>query len=95
MVASGPTVTGSSTIPDSLRLTCRTCAACSSMERLRWRMPIPPWRAMAIAMRASVTVSIAADRRGTRSEMFFVKRLVVSTDEGTTSVSSGRSSTSS
>ena len=56
---------------------------------------MPPWRAMAMAMRASVTVSMAADRSGTRREMFFVRRLDVSTDEGTTSVSSGRSRTSS
>ena len=39
-----------------------------------------------MAMRASVTVSMAADKSGTRREMFFVKLLDVSTDEGTTSV---------
>ena len=41
-------------------------AAWSSIDRLRCRMPRPPWRAMAIAMRASVTVSIALEtqRRG-------------------------------
>ena len=30
------------TMPDSERLTRRTCWAWSPMDRLRWRMPIPP-----------------------------------------------------
>ena len=63
-VASGVVVTGLVIMPDSLRLTLSTCAAWSSIERLRWRMPMPPWRAMAIAMRDSVTVSIAAESSG-------------------------------
>ena len=95
MVASGPTVTGSVTMPDSERLTRRTCWAWSSMDRLRWRMPIPPWRAMAIAISDSVTVSMAADSRGTDSWMRLVRREAVSTSEGTTSVSLGSRSTSS
>ena len=41
-----------------------TSATCSSIERLRWRIPIPPSRASAIASRASVTVSIAAETTG-------------------------------
>ena len=32
--------------------------------RLRWMMPMPPWRAMAMAIRASVTVSMARETRG-------------------------------
>ncbi len=60
-VASGPTVTGWLTIPDSDRLTRSTWPACSSIDRLRCSTPMPPWRAIAIAIRASVTVSIAAD----------------------------------
>ena len=67
MVASGPQVTGSVIIPASDRLTMSTCWACSSMARLRCSTPTPPWRAMAIAIRASVTVSMDADTSGMRS----------------------------
>ena len=56
---------------------------------------MPPWRAMAMAIRDSVTVSIALDSSGTRSEISRVSRVVVSTSLGTTSVSPGSSSTSS
>ena len=68
-VASGVVVTGFVIMPDSERLTLSTCCACSSIERLRCRMPRPPCRAMAIAMRASVTVSIAAEMRGACTRM--------------------------
>ena len=37
------------------------------MDRLRCSTPTPPWRAIAIAMRASVTVSIAEETSGIRS----------------------------
>ena len=57
-------VTGSTIIPDSERLTLSTSATCASIERLRWTIPIPPSRASAIARRASVTVSIAAETIG-------------------------------
>ena len=60
------TVTGSVTMPASERLTRSTWWAWSSIERLRCSTPMPPWRAIAIAIRASVTVSIAADSSGTR-----------------------------
>ena len=43
---------------------------------------MPPWRAIAIAIRASVTVSIAADSSGTASEISRVSREVVSTSAG-------------
>ena len=56
---------------------------------------MPPWRAMAMAMRDSVTVSIAADSSGTRTEISRVRREEVSTSLGMTSVSPGRRSTSS
>ena len=56
---------------------------------------MPPWRAMAIAIRDSVTVSIALDTSGTRSDSSRVRRVVVSTSLGTTSVSPGSSRTSS
>ncbi len=56
---------------------------------------MPPWRAIAIAIRDSVTVSIALDTSGIRRLMSRVSREVVSTSLGTTSVSPGSSSTSS
>lgn len=84
-VASGAQVTGSVTMPASDRLTTSTAAACSSIGRLRWSTPMPPWRAMAIAIRASVTVSMAAETSGTPSVMFRVSRVPVSTMLGTTS----------
>ena len=48
-----------------------------------------------MAIRASVTVSIAAETSGMRSVISRVSRVVVSTSDGTTSVSPGSSSTSS
>ena len=94
-VASGPTVTGSVIIPDSDRFTRSTWCAWSSMERFRCSTPMPPWRAIAIAIRPSVTVSMAADSSGTATRMLRVRRAVVSTSEGTTSLSPGSSRTSS
>ena len=58
-------------------------------------MPMPPCRAMAMAILASVTVSIAADSSGVFNVMAFVSRLLVSTSEGMTSVACGTSRTSS
>jgi hypothetical protein len=63
-VASGEMVIGFTTIPLSYRFTCRTCSACSSGVRLRWMTPSPPACAIAMAIRLSVTVSIAEARRG-------------------------------
>ena len=57
-------VTGLVIMPDSLRLTRSTWSAWSLMERLRWITPMPPWRAMAMAIRDSVTVSMAAESSG-------------------------------
>ncbi len=94
-VASGRVVTGLVIMPDSLRFTLSTKAAWSSMERLRWITPRPPWRAIAMAMRASVTVSIAEERRGAATLMLRVRRDVVSASLGMTSVCPGRSMTSS
>ena len=94
-VASGPMVTGLVMRPVWVRLTRSTWWAWSSMERLRCRMPMPPWRAMAIAIRDSVTVSMAALASGTFKEISLVRRVPVSTSEGITSVSPGSSSTSS
>ena len=54
---------------------------------------MPPCRAIAIAIRASVTVSMAAEMSGTLIEISRVSRVVVSTSLGMTSVSPGSSST--
>lgn len=82
-------------MPASERLTVSTWAAWSSIDWLRWRIPIPPWRAIAIAIRASVTVSIAADSSGTLSWMLRVSQVPVATALGRTSDGPGSSSTSS
>ncbi len=94
-VASGCTVIGSVTMPDSERLTRSTWLAWSSMERLRCRTPAPPWRAMAMAIRDSVTLSIAAESSGTFTLTFFDRREVVSIWSGAMSDAPGSSSTSS
>ena len=46
--------------------------------------PRPPSRASAIAIRASVTVSMAAERTGMASEIDFVSRVAVLTVAGST-----------
>ena len=58
-------------------------------------IPMPPAFAIAIAIVDSVTVSIAEETSGTANEILRVKRVDVSTSEGTTSDASGRSKTSS
>jgi hypothetical protein len=93
--SSGPSVSGSTIIPDSERFTLSTSATWSSIERLRWTIPIPPSRASAIASRASVTVSIAAETIGTFSEIDGVSRVTVETSFGSTDDSAGSRSTSS
>ena len=94
-LALGPMVSGFTTMPDSKRFTRRTCSACTSGSRLRWITPMPPNCAMAIAMLASVTVSIADATIGTLSGMSRVIRLRMSTSEGSISDRPGLSSTSS
>ena len=93
--SSARSVTGSTIIPDSERLTLSTSAAWSVIDRLRWRIPMAPTRAMAMAMPASVTVSIAADAIGTESSMSRAIRVEVSTSFGRTDDAAGTSSTSS
>ena len=78
-------VTGSVIIPLWLRLTFCTSAAWSSIDRLRWMTPMPPWRAMAIAIRASVTLSIADDTRGIARVIPAANVAVVSTASGSVS----------
>jgi hypothetical protein len=50
-----------------------------------WITPIPPARAIAIAISDSVTVSIAAEANGTLSGIFRVNLDFVSTSRGMTS----------
>src|SRR4051794_14676859 len=82
-------------MPASERLTMSTCAAWSSTDRVRCSTPTPPWRASAIAIRASVTVSIALDSNGVRRRSDRQSRVEVSTSLGITSEAAGESSTSS
>ncbi len=94
-VASGWMVTGSTTMPDSNFFTRRTCSACSSGSKLRWMTPMPPACAMAIAILASVTVSMAEAISGMLSGIERVMRERTSTSDGSTSESPGCSNTSS
>ena len=95
IVASGEMVIGSSIMPASDRLTMSTWWAWSSMDRLRWITPRPPWRAMATAIRASVTVSIGEETSGIFTEIRFDTGVLVSTSDGMMSLWLGCSSTSS
>jgi hypothetical protein len=61
----------------------------------RWMTPMPPACAMAIARRASVTVSMAEEMIGMLSEMERVSRVLMSTALGMTSEWPGVSRTSS
>ena len=66
-----------------------------SMDMFLWITPMPPSRAMAMAMRYSVTVSIAALMTGMFRRTFFVRYVVRSTSAGRISLSAGTSNTSS
>ncbi len=95
IVVSGVTMIGSSTKPDSNRLTVLTLAAWSSILMFRWITPIPPAWAIAMAMRDSVTVSIAADIIGILRPMVLVSFVLRSTSAGRTADSAGNRRTSS
>jgi hypothetical protein len=84
-VAVGGRVTGSWIIPASERFTLRTMAAWASMERFLWMTPSPPSRAMAMAISASVTVSMAAERMGMLRKRRLVSRVLTETSLGRTS----------
>ncbi len=73
--ASGDTVTGSTIMPDSERLTLSTSPACWASVRFLWTMPMPPSWARAMARWASVTVSMAAETMGMRRTMPRVRRV--------------------
>ena len=81
---SGVRVTGLRIIPLSLRFTRSTSAACFSTGMFLWMTPMPPARAMAMAICASVTVSIAAETSGMLSGIERVRRLVTATCRGWT-----------
>ncbi len=88
---SGPQVTGLVIMPASDRLTTSTCLAWSSTDMFRCSTPRPPWRAIATAMVASVTVSMAEDSSGIRSRMPpLVSRAVVSASLGSSSEWAGQ-----
>ena len=95
IVSSGAQVIGLVIMPASDRLTMSTWSAWSSIERLRCSTPMPPWRAIAIAIRASVTVSIALDSSGVCSEIDRDRRVAVTASLGKTSDAAGSRSTSS
>ena len=92
---SGGSVTGSAIMPLSERFTLSTSSAWSAMERFLWMIPIPPARARAMARRASVTVSMAAERSGMLRRSRGVSCTPRSTSEGSTSERAGMSRTSS
>ena len=83
-VWSGWMVSGSTTMPLSNFFTLRTCAACCSTVKFLWITPMPPACAIAIAIDASVTVSIAAETSGMFSQISRVSRVAVRTDAGRT-----------
>jgi len=95
IVASSFKVIGSKIRPLSLLFTFLTCAACSSILMFLCKNPSPPSLAKAIARFASVTVSIAALSIGIFSVIFFVRRVVVFTSRGNTSLYAGINKTSS
>src|SRR5436309_5145776 len=94
-VISGEMVIGSRSTPDSKRLTLATSTACAWGVRFLWMMPMPPSWAMAMASRASVTVSMAADTRGMFSSSLRVRRVFRETSRGRTREWAGRRRTSS
>ncbi len=84
IVADGPSVTGSTIMPLSERLTRSTWFTWSGIARFLWITPMPPSRASAMASAASVTVSMAALTIGIWIGMLRVKRERVSTSRGCT-----------
>ena len=75
-------VTGSTIMPLSERFTLSISPAWASMLRLRCTMPMPPCCAMAMAMRDSVTVSMAEESSGVFSVMSRVSCVCVLTCVG-------------
>ena len=74
-------------MPASERFTRSTWAAWSSIERLRCSTPMPPCRAIAMAIRASVTVSMALrQQRDVAASMRLLSRVAVTASLGLTSL---------
>ena len=86
---------GSTIIPLWERLTILTISTCFSIVMLRWRIPIPPSRARAMARLASVTVSIAALTMGMLRGMLRVSLVCTLASLGSTVDLAGTRSTSS
>ena len=95
MVAVTGMVKGSLTTPLSYFLTKRTSRSCFSTLMFLWITPSPPSCAIAIARRASVTVSMADDTSGIFNAIERVKLDSRLTDLGRTVECAGRSRTSS
>ncbi|KAH3683422.1 hypothetical protein WICPIJ_005641 [Wickerhamomyces pijperi] len=72
MVEVGEMTTGLLMNPFSYFLTFLTISAWSSAEELWWMIPIPPNKAMWMAISASVTVSIGEETNGVFKVMFLV-----------------------
>ena len=84
-VMSGGTVMGEMIMPDSDFLTFSTSSRCSAMVMFLCTTPTPPLRAREMAMRDSVTVSMAALTRGMLSLMSGVSHEETSASSGSTS----------
>ena len=76
-------------------MTWLTWSACCSTVRFLWITPMPPSIAIAIAIGASVTVSIAAERNGMLRRMREVRRVDRSVESGRKSAYCRTSDTSS
>ena len=77
------------------RLTLATWAACSCAVKFLCTMPMPPSCAMAIAKRASVTVSMAAETKGKFKRMLRVNWVARDASLGRTWEKAGTNNTSS
>ena len=73
-------------IPLALRLTFSTSSACRSTDMFLWMIPSPPSRAKAMAISASVTVSMGELSSGMFKAMRRVSRVETSTSAGTASL---------
>ena len=80
--SSGRMVMGSTIMPLSWRLTLSTSSAWSSIDMLRWMIPIPPCWARAMAIRDVVTVSMAELTIGMLRGMFRLRRVPTSASAG-------------
>mmetsp|Transcript_42616 Transcript_42616/g.110121 ORF Transcript_42616/g.110121 Transcript_42616/m.110121 type:complete len:253 (+) Transcript_42616:770-1528(+) len=91
----GPRVAGSRMKPLTQRLARRTLSTCAAIGWYGCTKPMPPARASAMAMSVPVTVSEGAPTRGVLSEMLRVRRVLMSTSEGSKETCPGSSTKSS